>query len=115
MKAKEIDFTFEAAQQLNSMKLPMLVRKNVYLIFKEAINNTVKHAAAGCVQVSLGLVGNCIKMSIADNGKGFDTTKPTSSSGLKNMRNRAEALNGTFHIIAAPGKGTTINITFPAT
>jgi len=115
LEPKNIQTVFAIDEDALCKNIGMRQRRDFLLIFKEAINNTVKHAAAGCVQVSLGLVGNCIKMSIADNGKGFDTTKPTSSSGLKNMRNRAEALNGSFHIIAAPGKGTTINIAFTAT
>jgi len=115
LEPKNIQTIFTIDEDVLSRHIGMQQRRDFLLIFKEAINNTAKYAAADCVQVSLCLEGHHIKMRISDNGKGFDTAKLTSSSGLKNMRHRAEALNGRFAVSATPGKGTAIEIEFPAT
>jgi two-component system sensor histidine kinase UhpB len=52
---------------------------------------------------------------VVDNGRGFDMSKQTSSSGLKNMHSRAATLNGTLDIYSAPGKGTAVTLRLPTT
>src|SRR5436190_11932750 len=73
--AKKIDFEFNADDNVAKMKLAMDVRKNLYLIFKEAINNMVKYAGADRAFFSVtGTKGN-LTMLIRDNGRGFDTNR----------------------------------------
>jgi signal transduction histidine kinase len=115
LEPKNIQTVFTIDEEAMSKSIGMRQRRDFLLIFKEAINNAAKYSGADCVQVSLGLSGNCVKMSIRDNGKGFDTTLLTSSNGLRNMRQRANVLNGHFQISSYPGKGTSIDIEFPAT
>jgi len=90
-------------------------RKNFYLIFKEAIHNAFKYAGCSEVVVRLNSEGNTVSMSIADNGKGFDTTKESAGNGLANMRKRAAGLKGKLEITAAPDSGTTVLLTFNTT
>ena len=92
------------------MKLPMNVRKNIYLIFKEATNNMVKYSGADKASFSIKGKKNNLTMLIRDNGKGFDTSQYTNGNGLRNMRSRAKELGGHFMIDSGLGKGTTIEL-----
>lgn len=108
--AKKIDFEFIADDDVAKMKLPMNVRKNLYLIFKEATNNMVKYAAADRALFSLTGEKNNLTMLIKDNGKGFDTSLTTDGNGLKNMKKRAVEMGAALVIDSLPGNGTTIQL-----
>jgi signal transduction histidine kinase len=108
--ARKIDFQFIAHDDVAKMKLPMEVRKNLYLIFKEATNNLVKYAGADKAMFAIKGENNHLIMLIQDNGKGFDTTRSTQGNGLKNMQKRAEEINARLTIASAPGTGTTIQL-----
>jgi signal transduction histidine kinase len=86
----------------------MQVRKNLYLIFKEAINNLVKYAGADRAFFSIHGTKNSLTMLIRDNGKGFDVNQPSDGNGLKNMKKRAEEIGATLLIESGKGQGTTI-------
>lgn len=90
-------------------------RKNIYLIFKEAINNAFKYAGCSEIHVDLRLKHNMLQMNIRDNGVGFDTEadqKMTlSGNGLENIRSRAKEMNGMVRIESKPGVGTEIILT----
>jgi signal transduction histidine kinase len=108
--AKNIDFEFVAADDVAKMKLPMNVRKNLYLIFKEATNNLVKYAAADRALFSLTAEKSNLTMLIKDNGQGFDTAKVKDGNGLKNMKKRAGEMRAQLVINSFPGNGTTIQL-----
>jgi signal transduction histidine kinase/ligand-binding sensor domain-containing protein len=76
--------------------LSMDFRRNVFLIYKEAIHNILKHAEADKVKIRIQS-GQEFTMSISDNGKGF-VPSPTHRNGLKNMQGRAEAIRGKIKI-----------------
>jgi len=88
------------------------LRKNIYLLIKEAINNALKHAECKSIKVSINTVPGGIAISIADNGKGFDVASSTAGNGLLNMKRRTEEAGGEFIIDAITGKGTIIRATF---
>jgi len=93
-EAKNIDFSFELEGN-KELAVPMNLRRNIFLIYKESIHNILKHSDATNVCVSLYTGHHHFKMSIADNGKGFDATEATSRrNGLKNMQGRAEMAGG---------------------
>lgn len=106
--ARQIDFEFDAEDNITQLKLPMDVRKNFYLIFKEATNNLVKYANADQAHFELKTEKNILSMTIRDNGKGFDPHQSTAGNGLKNMKKRAEDIGGSLHIDSTLGNGTTI-------
>ena len=108
--AKNIDFEFVADENVANMKLPMEVRKNLYLIFKEATNNMVKHAGASKAMFAIKGGKNDLRMMIRDNGKGFDVTGTASGNGLKNMKKRAGEIGGQLTIDSNPGHGTLIEV-----
>ncbi len=98
---------------LRQQTLPMAQRQDFYLIFKEAVNNLVKHAGATQATVSIRLKARHVHVLISDNGVGFDTTVHTERSGLRNMQARALNLHGQLTIRTAPSEGTTLELVFP--
>jgi signal transduction histidine kinase len=84
-------------------------------ILREAVGNAVRHGRARTVTLQLRHDDESVRMRIKDDGEGFDTSKPRSegSFGLVSMRERAEALGGTFAIESTPGKGTSVEIRLP--
>jgi len=108
--AKNIDFEFIADEEVVRLKLLMEVRKNFYLIFKEATNNMVKYSGADKAFFSIKRENNYLNLVIHDNGKGFDTNKSTEGNGLKNIKRRAQEIGAKVIIDSFPGKGTTVQL-----
>lgn len=86
---------------------------NVYRIIQEALQNINKYSEATHAKVTVYKEAELVKISIADNGIGFDPEKAKGGIGLKNLKKRSDALNGTLQITSAPGNGTVVNVTFP--
>lgn len=108
----DITWQVQFDEQLANKKLKMEQRRDIYLIFKEAVNNIYKHANAKNVTVALTLVKGKMQMQIQDDGQGFDVNKPTSRNGLKNMARRTQKWNGVYKVQSGAG-GTTITIHIP--
>jgi signal transduction histidine kinase/Tfp pilus assembly protein PilF len=113
-KAKKIEFTFHADEILNEKKLSLEERRNFYLIFKEAINNLVKYSNAARVAITLTNENDTIKLSIKDDGVGFEMADDTTGNGLKNMKRRAMEMKAQFNIESGKGNGTQIELTLKA-
>jgi PAS domain S-box-containing protein len=93
-----------------SLKIPADVQVGMYRIAQEALNNVVKHAKASEAVMTLRL-GETVRLTIADNGKGFDPTTVTADHmGLKIMRERAEAIGARFSIYSEPDEGTQVSV-----
>jgi two-component system sensor histidine kinase UhpB len=108
--AKNINFHFVADEKITQIKLPMEVRKNLYLIFKEATNNLVKYSEADIAHFSIKDEDKYLSMMINDNGRGFDPDCVIPGNGLKNMQKRADEIGAILTILSAPGKGTNIEL-----
>ena len=108
-----IAFTLNIAEIIKNIKFPMEMRKNIFLIIKEALNNIFKHAGASQISLNLFLKDKKLVIEIADNGKGFNSNDPYNGNGLKNMRGRAVALGGEVLFDTIPGNGTRIFVTLP--
>ena len=86
----------------------------VYRLVQEALNNIAKYAKASEVQVSLGTIDGIVRVSVRDNGVGFDLKKPRASAhGLLGMRYRLESENGRMTLSSEPGKGAVIEAQLP--
>jgi signal transduction histidine kinase len=96
-------------------QLPAAVEANFYRITQEALNNSLKHANASTVTVTLNFEHDCVELRVSDDGKGFDPdfAQDQGGLGLKSMRERTEQMGGTFSLTATPEQGTTINIHLP--
>ena len=93
--------------------LPLIaeVRHNLFMVVKEALHNTLKHAQASEVRLSLKLQEGFLELGVEDNGHGFEVASmaATQRSGLANMRHRMEAIGAALFIESAPGAGTSIH------
>jgi signal transduction histidine kinase len=112
LSVREIDFAFETKGDFTGMVLPMQQRKNIFLIFKEAIYNITKYAECSMVSITFTHHRGGLQLIMKDNGKGFNTNelKSYNGNGLKNMKARTKEMNGEFNIESGPGRGTNLTL-----
>jgi signal transduction histidine kinase len=110
--AKNIDYQIVIPENLKDIKLTMEQRRDIYLIFKEAVNNLVKYSKCTYATVKISVNKQQFELSLADNGIGFEVEKDTTRNGIKNMKARANNLKGRLLIESIIGTGTTINLSF---
>ncbi len=84
-------------------------RKNIFLIFKEAINNAAKYSQAKNVRVTLAYSQNHLFMKVSDDGIGFDVAQSKSGNGLRNLQTRAKEIGGELTINSSVDSGTLID------
>jgi len=106
--------------QLPDWRLTAETRHNVFLAFKEALNNVLKHSGADEVRVSLAVEPAHFVLSVEDNGRGLqsdsagaETGKKIGGHGLPNMKSRMEKIGGKFSIVGNPSGGATASFTVP--
>ena len=80
------------------------------MIFKESVNNLVKHSCCTRADIEFNLAEDSLLLSVADNGKGFDATQDGQGHGLASIRERAGSLGGKLHLVSIPGEGTSITL-----
>ncbi|MFN8250406.1 MAG: two-component regulator propeller domain-containing protein [Ferruginibacter sp.] len=107
--AKNIQLIFEADEKISQLHLPLEHRKNIYLVFKEAVNNAVKYSGATTIHVQL-LLHKKLLLQLKDDGAGFDMARIKKGNGLDNMQLRAREIGALLQIITAPGRGTTVQL-----
>lgn len=115
LEPRNIAAKFIVNENLLDQSLDMKQRRDVFLIYKEAVNNVVKYAKASVVTITLSKDADGMLLKIQDDGQGFDTTTIKRSNGLKNMEKRAEGLGGFAKITSQKEIGTTISIFIPTT
>lgn len=98
LRSKNIAVSFEHSKVKSDIKLSFEIRQNLYLIFKEAINNIYKHSNATEVKVNLLQEKGFLKMEIWDNGNSFVPKNEHSGQGTKNMKMRVERIDGKFAV-----------------
>ncbi len=121
LSGRGIKFELSAPEVENNLALGANIRREVFAIFKEAVNNIVKYAEATETKVSFQIEDQRITLKIEDNGKGFDTDEILSEdfrpeiggNGLINMRRRAKDLGGACEILSEINYGTKITINIP--
>jgi len=115
-EARGCKLHMHADEDLKNRRLEMTQRKDLYLIFKEAVNNAMKYS--GCLNLRVDLIreGGGILMRIQDDGRGFDPLAGNGSvgggNGVGNMRVRAATIPGTLTINSEVGQGTTVELRF---
>ncbi|HEX7617649.1 MAG TPA: two-component regulator propeller domain-containing protein, partial [Verrucomicrobiae bacterium] len=100
--------------QLPAITIPPEVRHNVFLAFKEAIHNVVKHAQATEARIRLRLEPEDFILEVEDNGRGMrNQPAPQNRNGLRNMKKRMEDIHGDFSISGGADGGTVVRLTVP--
>lgn len=89
------------------------IEVTLYRIIQELFSNTIKHANATAIQVSLTTANNMIRLTFKDNGSGYNPLEATNGSGLKNMQSRTDFIKGNIEIITKPGEGIKVEIKVP--
>jgi len=134
LPARGIELQFDSSDE-GHVHLGIETRRQVFLIFKEALHNVVRHANATDVLITLTVGRRALRLVVADNGKGFAAERQrgvegrggveaadsvdavdavdATGQGLRSMRRRAAAIGGRLSITSAPGAGTTIALDAP--
>jgi ligand-binding sensor domain-containing protein/two-component sensor histidine kinase len=110
---RNIDLRFDAPVAAENLKLGVEVRRDVLLIFKEAVNNAARHSQCSHVDIRLRVEASRLILSIVDDGIGFDTSKETEGNGVLSMRRRAQRLNGMLEVRSPNGSGTAVKLDIP--
>ncbi len=139
LSAKSIGLHFDAPTADEEITIGTNLRREVFLIFKESVNNIVKHSDAKQVQIEMKIAGEDLILKISDDGRGFvssdlrfqisdfglnspQMTNPKSEipnpksfggNGILSMRRRAREMNGRLEIVSEQGKGTTVLLNLP--
>lgn len=119
--AKGVQLEFNAPTYVLEIPLGANARREVFLIFKETLTNVAKHANATRVKIDFDMSPDDLKLSITDNGQGFDfeTSGPALAArskgghGIFSMKKRATELNGRLDIRSTVGEGTSITFQLP--
>ncbi|MET0553992.1 MAG: two-component regulator propeller domain-containing protein [Vicinamibacteria bacterium] len=109
--AQGVPFDFSVTGADPDRALGAGVRRQVFLVFKEALNNVVRHAACTRVGIALRVDGGSLTLSVVDDGRGFDPATARAGEGLASLRQRAAALGGTLAVTA--DAGTSVVLTVP--
>ncbi|HJQ67418.1 MAG TPA: two-component regulator propeller domain-containing protein [Blastocatellia bacterium] len=111
--ARDIEFQFSAPGASQDIKLGADLRRQVYMVFKEGVNNIAKHSDCTQAVVELGIKSGHLILKLSDNGKGFDFDDASNGyggNGLASMRRRAESVGGRIEIVSSRGAGTAITL-----
>jgi signal transduction histidine kinase len=98
---------------LEKVKFTMQQKKNMYLIFKEAMNNAVKYSGTGQINITALLQNNRMQLEVKDFGTGFNTAAIEKGNGLDNMQYRAKELGAVIEVGSNAGSGTEVILKIP--
>lgn len=107
-----VEFEFKNIDEsLNEIKLPMEYSRNIPMIFKELLNNILKHSHATKVNINLDEIHkNGIHLTLTDNGCGFDENEIRKGQGINNIITRTKRISGSIDIDSEKGKGTIVGL-----
>lgn len=119
IQAQALEYRTGAYVELDLDALPAQERllpgtqEAIFRLIQEAFANIARHARAQTVLLSLRTIGEELRITVRDDGQGFDPAHADNGMGLSNLRERTEALHGSVTISSQPGQGTTVAITIP--
>jgi two-component system sensor histidine kinase UhpB len=108
LEPKNMRYSFQTSEGIANTKLDVAKRKNLFLIFKESINNVAKHSEGSEVTIVIEQSGDVLRLKVKDNGRGFDSSTVRYGNGLTNMEDRARNIKGRLIRLSAPEKGTEV-------
>jgi signal transduction histidine kinase len=110
LDGKNIKYKFNFPENAANISLSMDNRRDLYLLFKEAVNNLAKYSQASEATIAIEAENKNLRMVITDNGKGFEPGEIETGNGLSNMKQRTKKLNGKLSINSKRGEGTNIEL-----
>ena len=113
LSARNIDFRLEAPNVDRNTRVNAEIRREVFLIFKEGVNNIARHSGCQRATAQLRIERGVIILRLNDDGRGFTPSSGDSGHGLESMRRRTEALGGELQIDSRDAKGTTLELRIP--
>jgi signal transduction histidine kinase len=103
---------FSAPEDASDLRLNLETRRQVFVIFKECVNNIARHAQARHAYIAIKLEPHYLLLTVEDDGRGFHTGQ-FAGHGLRNMERRSRMLNANFEVTSRPGDGTRIELRVP--
>lgn len=113
LTSRNIDLDFRAPLDETDIVLGANIRREVFLIFKETVNNLVKHSGSTRAEIDFRIADGQLFLRVKDNGKGFDPNGESEGHGMMSIRERTAALGGAIEIESTPGRGTTTTLRVP--
>lgn len=104
----EIHYEINTSGVIPEQKIKPDVRRNIYLLYKEILNNIIRHSKADKVKINFQMCKDELVVSVSDNGIGFNPNEVVYGNGLRNFRYRLDELKGKILIDSEKGKGTEI-------
>jgi PAS domain S-box-containing protein len=116
--SRRIDIPITVEGEEPDPRMNTRIENALFRIAQEALTNVTKHAQASQVKISVDMVGNILRLSVSDDGIGFDPQHlseigDSQGWGLLSITERAEAVRGQVQIISSPNQGTTVTVEIP--
>jgi signal transduction histidine kinase/ligand-binding sensor domain-containing protein len=111
--ARQIEFRFVGPNTQQDIQVGANIRRELYLLFKEAVNNAVRHSGCSVASIEVQAEADWLVLKVTDNGRGFDVSGKSNGHGLTSMRERTEGLGGQVVVESSQGQGTSLTFTIP--
>jgi signal transduction histidine kinase len=113
LSAYNIEVSFDLPDPQHNIRLGPDLRREIFLIFKEGLNNIVRHSGCATVEITFHVTAGALDLTLRDNGRGFDPESANEGNGLDNMRRRAGKLGGSLYVSSSAENGTEICLKAP--
>jgi ligand-binding sensor domain-containing protein len=113
LSARNVEMHWSVSDSGRDLELDPELRRQVYLIFKESINNIVRHSQATEARIALRVVDRHLALEVSDNGCGIESGGHDDGNGLASMKLRAARLGGELQVRSSAGQGTTVLLRAP--
>lgn len=113
--AGNVNLAFAAPEADGTLRVGISMRRDLFLIFKEAVNNAARHSRCTQVAIDLRTEGSWLELRVTDDGAGFDSTAESEGQGLASISRRAAMMGGKIEVESHPGQGTTVRLRVPCT
>ncbi len=114
LESCQVGFEVNTDQINMDQEVPEQVKRNIFLVVKESLNNAVKHGKSTKVILNMEIKnGSALQIIITDNGVGMNSQVSGSGNGLKNMEKRMKDIQGSFSIESERDKGTRVTLSYP--
>ena len=109
---EHLELSVRIEKEVTYLTIDIDIRRHVYMIFKEALQNIIKHSQAKKVLFEVYLNEEMLWMRLKDDGIGFNMDQPNYGNGLQNFKERAEAIGAKFMLHTSEGNGCELMLSF---